>query len=212
MRNCTLVIVSGLPATGKTVLSRKLSQYVGLPIFSKDTIKEFLFDGVGHGDREHGEKLNKPTYDILDYIVEQELTARHSLIIETPYDNDFSTEKYVQLQSKCGFSCVQVLCYAEPEVLIQRFINRIGTIDKHPGHNDAAALEDFKASIKNAGKVEPILLQSKVYEIDTTNFDAMHEDKLFEHVKELVIESTASDLKRLIGNHTSKLSTLLKRQ
>ena len=211
MRTSTLVIISGLPATGKTVLSRKLAQHVGLPLFSKDTIKEILFDGVGHGDRVWGERLNKPTYDVLDYVVEQEVAAKHSLIIETPYDNDFRKEKYVALQQKHGFTCIQVLCYAEREILIQRFINRIGATDRHPGHNDQAALEDFKVSIREAGKVEPLPLQGKVYEIDTTDFATMNEDELFKHVKELVIESTANDLKRLIGSQTSKLSALLKR-
>jgi predicted kinase len=211
MRTSTLVIISGLPATGKTVLSRKLAQHVGLPLFSKDTIKETLFDGVGQGDREWGEKLNKPTYDILDYIVEQEIAARHSLIIETPYDNDFRKEKYLAFQNKYGFTCIQVLCYAEPQVLIQRFIDRIGSSDRHPGHNDEAALEDFKDSIREAGKVEPLQLAGKTYEIDTTDFTAMNEGELFKHVKNLVIESTANDLKRLIGTQTSRLGTLLKR-
>lgn len=212
MRTCTLVIISGLPATGKTVLSRKLAQHTGLPLLSKDTIKEILFNGVGHGDRAWGEKLNVPTYDLLDYVVEQEVAAKHSLIIETPYDSDFRKEKYLALQEKYGFTCIQVLCYAEPQVLIQRFIDRIGASDRHPGHNDAAALEDFKASIREAGKVEPLPLKGKVYEIDMTDFAAVNETELFKHVKELVIESTAADLRRLVGSQTSRLGAIFKRQ
>lgn len=186
MRKNILIIVSGLPATGKTALSRKLAEYVGLPLFSKDTIKEILFDGVGHGDRAWGEKLNKPTYDILNYVVEQELIAKRSLIVETPYDMDFRKEVYVELQAMYHFTCVQVLCYADPEILVKRFVDRIGAQDRHPGHNDLAALEDFKLSIKDAGKVEPLPLSGKVYEIDTSNFAEINGESLFKDVKELL--------------------------
>ncbi|HSX33246.1 MAG TPA: AAA family ATPase [Candidatus Saccharimonadales bacterium] len=212
MRTCTLIIVSGLPATGKTVLSHKLAQHVNLPLISKDIIKEILFDGVGHGDRAWGEKLNIPTYDLLDYFVEQELRAQHSLIIETPYDNDFRKARYTELQAKYSFMCIQVLCYAEPQVLIQRFIDRIGASDRHPGHNDTAALEDFKASIRQAGKVEPLPLHGQVYEIDTTDFTAINETDLFRQVKELVIESTLNDLRNLVGEKTSKLTALFNKK
>ncbi|HSX30600.1 MAG TPA: AAA family ATPase [Candidatus Saccharimonadales bacterium] len=207
MYKCTLVIVSGLPATGKTVLSKKLAQYAQLPLFSKDAVKEMLFDGVGHGDRAWGEKLNTPTYDILDYIVEQQLRSRGSLIVETPYDQDFRVEKYIEMQAKYGFTCVQVLCYADPEILLQRFIERIGSADRHPGHNDKAALEDFKASMKNAGKVTPLPLAGQVYQVDTTHFAQVNEEALFREVRSLVLASTADRLKRLMKLRSPKLFT-----
>jgi predicted kinase len=198
MRKNILVIVSGLPATGKTTLSRRLAKHVGLPLFGKDTIKEILFDGVGHGDREWGEKLNVPTYDLLDYIAEQQLASGNSFIIETPYDDDFRVQKYIELQNKYDFNCIQVLCYADPEVLVQRFVDRIGSPDRHPGHNDQAALEDFKASIVNAGKVKPLRLHGNIYEINMTDFASVDEEALFSEIKNLVIESTSLNLKRLV--------------
>lgn len=204
MRKPNLVIVSGLPATGKTTLSRKLVDYVGLPLFSKDVIKEILFDGVGYGDRAWGEKLNMPTYDVLDYIVEQELAAHHSLIVETPYDNDFRAAKYIAFQTKYNFWCTQILCYAQPEILIQRFVDRIGSPARHPGHNDNAALEDFKASIRHAGKVVPLPLAGSIHEIDTADFKLRDEELLFNEIKGEVINSTVANLKRLLKSRRSK--------
>ena len=48
-----LLIVNGLPGSGKTTLSRELAPRLGLPLISKDDIKELLFDQLGWSDREH---------------------------------------------------------------------------------------------------------------------------------------------------------------
>jgi predicted kinase len=42
-----VVLVNGLPGAGKTTLARQLSRRLGLPLFSKDTIKETLADVFG---------------------------------------------------------------------------------------------------------------------------------------------------------------------
>ncbi|MFI6448862.1 IS256 family transposase [Kitasatospora sp. NPDC050543] len=42
-----VVLVNGLPGAGKTTLARALSQRMGLPLFSKDTIKEAHADVLG---------------------------------------------------------------------------------------------------------------------------------------------------------------------
>jgi predicted kinase len=42
-----VVLVNGLPGAGKTTLARTLSQRLGVPLFSKDTIKEAHADVLG---------------------------------------------------------------------------------------------------------------------------------------------------------------------
>ncbi|MDB5179293.1 MAG: ATP-binding protein [Patescibacteria group bacterium] len=199
-----LIIVSGLPATGKTTLSQGMAKHLHLPLVSKDTIKEILFDGVGHGDREWGEKLNIPTYNLLNYFVEQELRAGRPLIIETPYDDDFPRRAYEKWQSEYGFECVQVMCYAEPKVLIERFVARIGAPERHPGHNDQAALEDFKRSIKDAEKVKPLSLQGEVYELNTTDFSKIDTESLLKKLEAAMVapirdQPTRLNLRLLAG-------------
>ena len=43
-----VVLVSGTPGAGKSVLARPLAALLGLPLLSKDVIKETLFDVLGH--------------------------------------------------------------------------------------------------------------------------------------------------------------------
>lgn len=44
-------MVTGLPASGKTALARLLSPALGLPLLSKDVVKEVHFDTLGIRDR-----------------------------------------------------------------------------------------------------------------------------------------------------------------
>lgn len=210
MAKSVLILVSGLPATGKTSLSKGMARHLGLPLISKDTIKEILFDGVGHGSREWGEKLNAPTYKLLNYFVQQQLQSNQSVIIETPYDDDFPRAEYIALQSQYDFDCVQVMCYAEPQVLVDRFIARINAPDRHPGHNDQEALDDFRNSITHAGKVRPLDLRSDVYELDTTDFSKINSETLLKKLEDKI--GVHKDIKNADRLHMKLLTKLWLRQ
>ena len=45
------ILVCGLPATGKSTMAAYLSKQLGIPMFSKDAIKERLFDTLGFSSR-----------------------------------------------------------------------------------------------------------------------------------------------------------------
>ena len=42
-----LIILAGMPASGKTTFSKKLNKALGYPVLEKDEIKEELFDVIG---------------------------------------------------------------------------------------------------------------------------------------------------------------------
>ena len=61
----TVILVTGLPAAGKTTVSRALSEALTLPLLSKDTIKESLFDVLGVRDREWSLRLGAAANSVL---------------------------------------------------------------------------------------------------------------------------------------------------
>jgi hypothetical protein len=52
-----LVVVTGLPGSGKSTLSHELAARLALPLIAKDRYKEILFDVLGIGDRSWSRQL-----------------------------------------------------------------------------------------------------------------------------------------------------------
>ena len=46
------ILVTGIPAAGKSTMAGFLAEKLKLPVISKDSIKELLFDSVGFRSRE----------------------------------------------------------------------------------------------------------------------------------------------------------------
>ncbi len=54
------ILVTGIPAAGKSTTAEALAKKMNLPVISKDRIKEILFDEIGFDSREAKGKLGLP--------------------------------------------------------------------------------------------------------------------------------------------------------
>jgi predicted kinase len=165
----TVVIVNGLPATGKTTLARYLAKELGVPSVHKDDIKETLFDNIGWSDRAWSRKLSIATYELIYYFAEAQLKARQSFIIEANFRSEIASSKFQDLMNRYPFIPVQILCLAEPKVVLERYRERWESGARHPGHVEVDAIKDLEAEILNGG-VKPLDIGGTVIELDTTDF------------------------------------------
>jgi predicted kinase len=80
-----LILVLGMPGSGKTTLATRLSKELTLPLISKDDIKVMLFDVYGWKDREWSKMAGQASYEIMDYFIIEQLRVGNSIIVESPH-------------------------------------------------------------------------------------------------------------------------------
>ena len=81
-----LIILSGLPASGKSTVARMLQTAFPYPILEKDRIKECLFDTLGFQSHEEKRRLDAAAARILLQTAEELLAAGGSVILDNNFD------------------------------------------------------------------------------------------------------------------------------
>lgn len=164
-----LVLVSGLPGTGKTTLGQRLSQELHLPFIHKDGIKEVLFDQLGWHDRSWSQQLGRASSELLYYFAEAQLRVGCSLMLESNFDPAFATPKLLALQAQYPFQLWQIFCTTADAVRFQRFQQRAESGARHPGHVDHLNYAEFHTAV-NPGGAAPLPIGGQLMEVDTTDF------------------------------------------
>ena len=177
-----LIIISGFSCTGKTTLAKKIAQRYSLPLISRDDIKESLYNSLGYSDREWSKKLGIASYDLLYLFTEQLLANKKSLIIESNFKSTVDTAKLLNLKNKYQFNLLQIHCYTETSIALQRFKNRAISGARHPGHVDHFIYEEMESNWKQGG-YELLNVCDHTIKIDTTDFTLIDYDKIYRTIE-----------------------------
>lgn len=195
------ILVGGMPASGKSHLARRLSQSLGLPMFSKDDIKERLFDAVGFRGRAEKVALGVGAMEILYYAADQVMAAGGSVILENNFERA-SLPGLRALLDRHPCRPVTLMLTGDPEVIYRRFLERDQSPQRHRGHvvNTAypelpgerppytpVTLEQFVAGFtaRGMGDFDP---GGPRVTVDVTDFSALDYQGLVEQVRALMGE------------------------
>jgi predicted kinase len=168
MRKPVLIIVNGLPGTGKTTLARRLATDAALPLFSRDSLYATLYDALECRSNGLPPLLGSATFTLLYSITGSVFAAGQSVIVEQFFGRpELRTAELLQLQRAYDFEPFQILCRADGRILLERFLARIEAEERHASHQDLEWLEQNKALLLQ-GQLPPLALGGQVVEIDTT--------------------------------------------
>jgi predicted kinase len=169
MSKALLVLINGHPGTGKTTLGKRLAKDLALPFLSKDDLKERLFDTLGVGDQAWSRKLGHASVELLFLVVERQLEAGASLVMEMPFIPEFHTSRFLDLAERCDFEPLQICCTCDEQVLYERFRRRAETGERHPGHVDQpTTFADFKSQMQRERHLD---IGGLLIHVDTTDFE-----------------------------------------
>ena len=171
-----MVVVTGLPGTGKTTIANHLSERLALPGFRKDEFKEILFDVLGWSDKDWSEALDGACYELLWRICDSELRAGRSLIVESNFEPGPHAPRILDLCRRHQARAIEIHCRTERHVLADRFKERVERGDRHPGHAERSQeVMESEAIPKLLHEPDPLLgVTNLSLTVDTTDPDAIN--------------------------------------
>lgn len=127
------ILVAGIPASGKTTLCRYLSKELGLASFSKDEIKELLFDTLGFQSRAEKVKLGVAAMEMMYYAAAQTLKSGQPCILENNFE-DSSQQGLLNLLETYHCTAITIRLTGDYRVIYDRFAAREKNPERHRGH------------------------------------------------------------------------------
>ncbi|MFD3482035.1 AAA family ATPase [Streptomyces sp. NPDC058665] len=124
MGSRAFVILSGLPASGKSTLARGLARHLALPVIDKDVILESLYDSLGMGDHAWRGRLSRASDEIVYAIAADAGRA----VLDNWWHHDSAPGRLRSL----GGLLIEVHCDCDAALAAERFLART----RHPGHLD----------------------------------------------------------------------------
>lgn len=190
------ILLSGLPAAGKSTMARRISEATGIPIVSKDDIKEILFDTIGFKSREEKLRLGTASMMLMYYTAEKIMAMGSSIILDNNFENS-SRDGLETLLTNCQATPVTVHMDGDPEVIYHRFIERDRSPDRHRGHiTNVCYPEDYPVT-------EPVIememfvnrytdrgmrdfVMGKTIDVDATDLDSIDYDEVIRSVQRIL--------------------------
>jgi thymidylate kinase len=163
------IVVSGLPASGKTTIGRMVAEQLAIPFIDKDEFLEAEFEKYDHIDPQLRQKLSRTSDEAMARSA-RTLGAGVLVSFWRPLHLEVSYGTSTQWVDDLTALIVELHCRCEPQIARQRFIRR----KRHPGHNDNSRFNDLIDQFGNLAAQGP-LGKWPVVTLDTGNLEDVAE-------------------------------------
>jgi predicted kinase len=168
LQSPTLVVISGVPATGKSTLARLLRDELGWPLLAKDHLKETLHDAAGSMPtftRELSKTYGRQSIALLYTIAHELLATGVSCIVEAYFLPTLAAKDLAPLAMISRVR--QVHCAVPAEVSIARYQRRFEAGLRHPVHLDREAAQERAMDPIPGSDLVPIPIDVPLLSVDT---------------------------------------------
>ena len=137
-----LVVVSGLPGTGKSSFCRDLRHRTGAVILESDSLRKLLFPRPSYSWQE-----SRRLFDAIHAAIERLLQGGVSAILDATNLVERHREPLYEIAEIAGARLVLVEVTAPPEVVVSRLASRSGVSDA-----DVAVYQRMRRSAEEIGR------------------------------------------------------------
>lgn len=161
------ILVTGIPAAGKSTIAKYIAEKLDIPMISKDDIKELLFDDVGFQSREEKVKLGTASASIMYYMAEQLMCHNQPFILENNFENA-TRDGLNKILDKYSYKSITVTMTGDYRVIYNRFVERNNSVDRHRGH----VVNDCYPEKEPSRVIEPMSYESFEQAVVSRGMDA----------------------------------------
>ncbi|MEP7242213.1 MAG: AAA family ATPase [Gammaproteobacteria bacterium] len=141
MSDLRVILVTGLPATGKTTLARELAARYRVPLIGKDMIKEPLLDRLGARDAAESRRLSDASFSVLFALARELSVAGSDVLLEGNFRPGEHERPLLEalpaaIAATAAHVFAQVLCTVDENERLERLTARERDPSRHPGHRD----------------------------------------------------------------------------
>lgn len=194
-----VIVLTGMPATGKSTVCRALTKEFGFPVVEKDAIKEKMFDTVGFKCYAEKRALDHAANAVVIHVVEEILKTGGSVIVDNNFDTE-SGKRFSEVLEKYAPKCACVFLKGDLDVLHERYTVRDNAHARHLGHvlqehyppREGDSLyytmtrDEFYEKFMKRGMDSFVCPDGRI-EIDTTDFSKVDTDAIVASVKKMLL-------------------------
>ncbi|HPN96769.1 MAG TPA: AAA family ATPase [Candidatus Moranbacteria bacterium] len=184
MKKSTLLLVSGIPASGKTTVAERISKELNCPIFIADRLKEIISEKIsGREDPVLFDKVARASYDILYYAVEEVLKTGTTCVAEAFFLASAAEPQIERLKKKYNCKLIQIYLRCDFEVATKRYSDRLERGERHQCH----AIDMPKNIDGERTNQSRLKCCDYTIEVDTTNFKNVNYEEILSKIKDYIL-------------------------